>query len=50
MLIGGLFAMLCDDVGRTLLTGEIPVGILTSLIGALFFAAIMLSRGTEIRR
>jgi iron complex transport system permease protein len=49
MLIGGLFAVLCDDVGRTLLTGEIPIGILTSLIGALFFAFIMMTRsvGTE---
>lgn len=43
MLIGGMFTVLCDDAARTLLTGEIPVGILTSLVGALFFAVIMTS-------
>jgi iron complex transport system permease protein len=43
MLLGGVFAILCDDIGRTLLTGEIPLGILTSLIGALFFIFLMIS-------
>lgn len=50
MLIGAIFAILCDDVGRTLMTGEIPIGILTSLIGALFFAAIMLNAQTKAAR
>jgi len=50
MLIGGIFAVLCDDIGRTLLTGEIPIGILTSLIGALFFAVIMMSRNLGATR
>ncbi len=44
MLIGGLFTLLCDDLARILLAGEIPLGILTSLFGALLFA-VMLSRG-----
>jgi iron complex transport system permease protein len=45
LLIGGLFGVLCDDVARTLLAGEIPIGILTSLIGALFFIVIFMTYG-----
>lgn len=41
MLLGGIFTMLCDDLARTLLAGEIPLGILTSLFGALIFLALM---------
>jgi len=41
MLLGGIFTMLCDDLARTLLAGEIPLGILTSLFGALVFLALM---------
>jgi len=33
--------MLCDDLARTLLAGEIPLGILTSLFGALIFIALL---------
>ncbi len=44
MLLGGLFTLFCDDLARLLLAGEIPLGILTSLFGALLFA-VMLSRG-----
>lgn len=50
MLIGGIFAVLCDDIGRTMLNGEIPIGILTSLIGALFFAVIMMNRNLGATR
>ena len=39
MLLGGCFVLLCDDVARTLLTGEIPLGILTSFVGAALFLA-----------
>jgi iron complex transport system permease protein len=45
LLIGGLFGVLCDDVARTALPGEIPIGILTSLVGALFFLVIFLTYG-----
>jgi iron complex transport system permease protein len=41
MLLGGIFTMLCDDLARILLAGEIPLGILTSLFGALIFLALM---------
>lgn len=41
MLLGGIFTMLCDDLARTLLAGEIPLGILTALFGALIFLVLM---------
>lgn len=41
MLLGGMFTMLADDVARALFAGEIPLGILTSLFGALIFLALM---------
>jgi iron complex transport system permease protein len=43
MMMGGLFALLCDTAARTLLAGEIPLGVLTSLIGAVLFM-VLLSR------
>jgi len=44
LLLGGLFSLLCDDVARTLLAGEIPLGILTSLLGAAFFLGLMMTQ------
>jgi iron complex transport system permease protein len=44
MLLGGIFTMLCDDLARTLLAGEIPLGILTSLFGAIIFLVLMTFR------
>ncbi len=41
LLMGGIFMILCDDLGRTLLAGEIPLGILTSFLGALVFILLM---------
>jgi len=41
MLIGAVFGVICDNLARTLLAGEIPLGILTSLIGALLFVVII---------
>ncbi len=43
MLLGGLFTLLCDDLARTLLAGEIPLGILTALFGALIFLGLMMT-------
>jgi len=50
MLLGGVFALLCDDLARTLLAGEIPLGILASLFGALLFIAMMLSHNIRVQR
>lgn len=49
MLLGGLFTLLCDDLARTLLAGEIPLGILTSLFGAVIFLGLMMSRSAKAK-
>ena len=41
MLLGAIFLLLVDDVSRNLLAVEIPIGILTALIGAPFFLYLM---------
>ncbi|MFA9466187.1 MAG: FecCD family ABC transporter permease [Velocimicrobium sp.] len=40
MLLGGTFMVIVDSVARNLIAAEIPIGILTALIGAPFFALI----------
>jgi iron complex transport system permease protein len=40
-LLGGIFMLFMDTLARVLPGGEIPVGILTSLIGAPFFAYLL---------
>jgi len=40
-LLGGTFLVLVDDVGRILSPAEIPLGILTSLVGAPFFVLLL---------
>ncbi len=44
MMLGALFTVGCDDLARTLLPGEIPLGIVTSLLGALFFVFVLSRR------
>ena len=39
--LGGIFALLCDDLARTLLAGEIPLSIFTALFGAVIFIFII---------
>ena len=45
MLFGAIFLLLVDDVSRNLLATEIPIGILTSLIGAPFFIYLITRDG-----
>jgi iron complex transport system permease protein len=47
MSIGATYLLFIDDVARTASAGEIPLGILTALVGAPFFAYLLRStRGT----
>ena len=41
MVMGSLFLLVCDTVGRTLLPTEIPIGLLTSFIGSFIFIVIL---------
>lgn len=49
MVIGGVFTVICDNLARSLLPGEIPLGILTSLIGAVAFLGLMISPQLKMR-
>ena len=40
-ILGASFLLVVDDIARTLTAAEIPLGILTSLIGAPFFAYLL---------
>ncbi len=42
-ILGGIFMLFMDTLARVLPGGEIPVGILTSLIGAPFFAYLLIT-------
>lgn len=47
-VIGGVFMVLCDIVARTVLSpNELPVGVVTSLIGAPFFAWVFMRRSRK---
>lgn len=41
LLLGGIFALVCDTIARVAFVGEIPLGILTSLLGAGCFTVLM---------
>jgi iron complex transport system permease protein len=50
LLIGASFTVLCDDLARVLFPGEIPLGILTSLIGAAIFVGLMVRQSTPVQK
>ena len=41
LLIGAIYLVICDNLARLLLIGEIPLGILTSLLGAVAFLTLL---------
>lgn len=45
ILLGSSYLLLIDNIARALTSIEIPLGILTSLIGAPFFILLLLNRG-----
>jgi iron complex transport system permease protein len=50
MLLGGVFVLICDDLARTALSGEIPLGILTSFFGTIIFLVLLMKRGLGGKR
>ena len=50
MSLGAVFGIICDDLARVLTTGAVPLGIITSLIGAVIFLLMMTSRSMRIAR
>lgn len=41
MIIGAIYVVVCDTLARTVLDGEIPLGVLTSFIGAGLFLVLL---------
>ncbi|MDY6964756.1 MAG: iron ABC transporter permease [Halobacteriota archaeon] len=46
--IGGIYLILCDTLARTLTTAEIPIGILTSIIGAPYLIYLLRNKGKVV--
>ena len=42
LVLGGIFVLACDDMSRAAISGEIPLGILTALFGAVSFVVLMI--------
>jgi len=49
-LLGALFTVASDTVARTVIAGEIPLGIVTSLLGASGFIALLATSGIRVER
>ena len=50
ILMGGTFLVLVDDLARVVTTSEIPLGILTSFVGAPVFVWLILRGGVDRER
>lgn len=50
MAIGAAFTVVCDAIARTIVIGEVPLGILTSLFGALVFVSLLLGNRVRVER
>ncbi|MCG8573026.1 MAG: iron ABC transporter permease [Spirochaetes bacterium] len=50
MGIGAGFMLICDDLARLLSKGEIPLGILTSFVGAIIFIYLLGTQKIEVHR
>lgn len=48
MIIGAAFLLAVDDISRNLMAKEIPLGILTSLVGAPFFIYLITRKETRL--
>lgn len=48
MLFGAVFLLLVDNISRNFMATEIPIGILTSMIGAPFFIYLMSKDGDQL--
>lgn len=49
MLIGSLFLLVCDDIARGMLIGEIPLGLISTLGGSIMFGFLMTFRDRRMK-
>jgi len=47
---GAIFALLADGLARSLFQGELPLGIVTAVLGSAAFVVVMASRTSELSR
>ena len=48
-VVGAIFLLICDTVSRTVIAPvEIPIGVITSIIGGLFFVFLLLRKAGKI--
>jgi iron complex transport system permease protein len=50
LLMGGVFVLICDNLSRTVLSGEIPLGILTALAGAAIFIGLLVTSRMDFKK
>jgi iron complex transport system permease protein len=50
MILGGIFVLLSDNLARTVLSGEIPLGIITSFFGSAIFVGLLMRGELRSRR
>lgn len=50
MIGGAIFVLSADGIAKNLFPGELPLGIVTALMGALLFVCVLTSRKTEMAR
>ena len=47
-LLGGAVLCICDTIARSVMAAEIPVGIITAIVGAPFFIYLLRARNDEV--
>ncbi len=47
-VLGGVVLCVCDTIARSVMTAEIPVGIVTAMLGAPFFIYLLRAKNTEV--
>lgn len=47
-LLGGIVLCICDTIARSVMASEIPVGIITAIVGAPFFIYLLRAKNTEV--
>lgn len=50
ILLGAIFTVAADTAGRTLVAGEIPLGVITSLVGASGFIVLLMTHNVRMER
>lgn len=50
MVLGGIFTIICDTLARIVFAGEIPLGIITSLLGAGLFIVLLLNKNIKVQK